>query len=272
MIRAQVLRFALTLVVGYATLVLIFVAGQRYMLFRGWSLPNDLALLKAYSPGMSSAEIRTKDGETLAGFWKTPKPGIPVIISFHGNGSIPQPYADRFAQQPWADAGYGVLAIAFRGYPGSTGSPSEAGLLEDGQAAYDYARTHAPDSPIVVHGHSLGSGVAVAIAARNDVLALILDAPYTRLDHVAADKFLFLPTVLMLDKFRSDERIRKVKAKRIFIVHGTDDVVIPLRFGRKLASLRNDAVLMVIEGGGHESILGVADVAIERAITPLFSK
>ena len=112
----------------------------------------------------------------------------------------------------------------------------------------------------------------VSIDFKGNPHSSILDAPYTRLDHVAADKFPFLPTVLMLDKFRSDERIWKVKAKRIFIVHGTDDVVIPLRFGRKLASLRNDAVLMVIEGGGHESILGVADVTIERAITPLFSK
>ena len=91
MSRPKVLRFALTLVVGYATLVLIFVAGQRYLLFRGWSLPSDLALLKAYSPGMSSVEIRTKDGETLAGFWRAPKPGTPVIISFHGNRSMPQP-------------------------------------------------------------------------------------------------------------------------------------------------------------------------------------
>ena len=265
--------FALTLVVGYATLVLIFVAGQRYMLFPGWwSLRSDLALLKANAPDMSSVEIRTKDGETLAGFWRAPKPGAPVIISFHGNRSIPQPSADRFAQPPWAGAGYGVLAIAFRGYPGSTGSPSEQGLLDDGQAAYDYAKNHAPGAPIVVHGHSLGSGVAVATAAQNDVLALILDAPYARLDDVAAYKFPFLPTVLMLDKFRSDERIRKVKAERIFIVHGTDDAVIPLRFGRELASMRNDAVLMVIEGGGHESILGVSDVTIERAITPLFSK
>ena len=121
-------------------------------------------------------------------------------------------------------------------------------------------------------GHSLGSGVAVAIAAQNDVLALILDAPYTRLDAIAAYRFPFLPTVLMLDKFRSDERIREVKAERIFIVHGTDDVVIPVRFGRELASMRDDAVLMVIEGGGHESILGISDVAIERAITPLFNR
>jgi pimeloyl-ACP methyl ester carboxylesterase len=121
-----------------------------------------------------------------------------------------------------------------------------------------------------VHGHSLGSGVAVAIAAQDDVVALILDAPFTRLDDVAADKFPFLPTSLMFDKFRSDERIRKVKAERIFIVHGTNDVVIPLRFGRELASKRNDAVFMVIEGGGHESILGVSDVTIERAITTLF--
>ena len=191
-------------------------------------------------------------GRRSPGFWRAPQPGAPVIISFHGNGAIPAPYADRFAQRPWAGTGYGVLAIAFRGYPGSTGSPSEPGLLADGQAAYDYARSHAPGSPIVVHGHSLGSGVAVAVAAQNDVLALILDAPYTRLDGVAADKFPFLPTVLMLDKFRSDQRIREVKAERIFIVHGTDDAVIPLRFGRELASKRKDAVLMVIEGGDHE--------------------
>ncbi len=79
---------------------------------------------------------------------------------FHGNGSRPEPHAERFAAEPWRARGWGLLTVAYRGYPGSTGSPSEDGLIRDGLAAANAARAQAPDAPILLHGHSLVAAVA----------------------------------------------------------------------------------------------------------------
>jgi alpha-beta hydrolase superfamily lysophospholipase len=167
------------ILIGYATLFVLATAFQRMIIYPSWTIDFEQATKRPFAKGLMQGTVTTNDGEMLKAYWKPPAPGMPVIITFHGNAATPQPYANRFGGKPWADRGYGVLAVAYRGYPGSTGEPSEHGLLEDGRAAYDFARKQAPHSQIVVHGHSLGSGVAVGISSERRVLAVILDAPFT---------------------------------------------------------------------------------------------
>ena len=122
--------------------------------------------------------LATADGETVVLWWADPAPDRPVILYFHGNaGSIAQ-RADRLAF--YQSRGYGAAFLSWRGYGGSTGHPTEAGLMQDAEAAYAYllAQGVAPDR-IVLLGESLGSGVAVQLAARHKVAAVILEAPYT---------------------------------------------------------------------------------------------
>ncbi len=111
--------------------------GQRRFLYPGafgpqnpWTIP----------PGLATITVATPDGESLHGLWRPPRPGCGVVVSFHGNGSRPEPHAARFAAGPWRAGGWGVLSVAYRGYPGSTGSPSEDGLIRDGLAAVEAAR------------------------------------------------------------------------------------------------------------------------------------
>jgi fermentation-respiration switch protein FrsA (DUF1100 family) len=152
-----------------------------------------------------------------------------------------------------AAAGMGVLAIEYRGYASSTGSPSERGLKLDGEAAYAAAvKGGVEPQRIVAMGESLGSGVAISIAARHKVGALVLDSPYSSIADVAAAAYWFVPVrALLRDPFRNDLLIAQVTAPTL-VVHGTKDQVVPIRFGEKLFALANPPkTFWRVEGAGH---------------------
>ena len=163
--------------------------------------------------------LTTADGEKII-VWHVPaKPGRPVILYFHGNGDFLAGFFGRF-RDVIAD-GTGVVALSYRGYAGSSGQPSERGLLQDAAAAYAFTTARYSADRIVVWGFSLGTGVAVALAAEQPIGKLILEAPYTSIADVAASAFWFLPVrLLMRDQFRSDERIARVKVP-LLIMHGS---------------------------------------------------
>ena len=124
--------------------------------------------------------------------------------------------------------------LSYRGYGGSDGKPTEDGLIADARAAYDFARATYPDAKIVLWGESLGTGVAVALAAEKDVAAVILEAPFTSTADVAFSAYPFVPVrLLMKDQFRSDERIGKVTAP-VLVMHGARDRIVPFRLGEQL--------------------------------------
>ena len=123
---------------------------------------------------------------------------------------------------------------------GSTGQPSERGLLQDAAAAYAFAVARYKPERIVVWGFSLGSGVAVALAAERPVGKLILEAPYTSITDVAASAFWFAPVrLLMRDEFRSDQRIGQVMVP-LLVMHGELDPTIPVAFGERLFAMANE--------------------------------
>jgi uncharacterized protein len=219
----------------YAAVAIGLFVGQRKILFRCDAAEIDPATL-----GLKAEILRlkTEDGESLLAWSILPAPGRPLILYFHGNAGGLDLRVERF--RAMAEAGMGLMAIEYRGYASSTGSPSERGLKLDGEAAYAAAIASgvAPER-IVPLGESLGSGVAVALAARHKVGALVLDSPYSSIVDVAAATYWFVPVrALLRDPFRNDLLIGSVKAPTL-IVHGTKDGVVPIRFGEKLFALAN---------------------------------
>lgn len=203
--------------------------------------------------GIQDLHILTMDGETLRAWYLAPRPGQPVILFFDGNGGRIHLQGGRYTRM--ADAGVGFLSVAFRGYSGSTGHPTERGLHTDARAAYAWLRrTYAPDQ-IVVHGFSLGSGVAVRLAAQVPVRALILEAPYTATSDVAAGLFPWLPVhLVMRDQFRSRDVIGQVHAP-VLIAHGDRDTVVPFEEGQILFALANEPKTFVrMPGSGHATL------------------
>jgi len=151
--------------------------------------------------------------------------------------------------------GIGLVALSYRGYAGSSGQPSENGLLQDAAAAYDFASARYSAERIVVWGFSLGTGVAVTVAAEQPVAKLILEAPYTSLADVAASHFRIVPVRLLLrDQFHSDARMTRVTAP-LLIMHGENDLTIPIAFGERLFALARAPKRFVrFPEGGHDNL------------------
>jgi hypothetical protein len=148
--------------------------------------------------------------------------------------------------------------MTYRGYGGSTGSPSEAANVGDARLAYAaLVREGVPPSSIVAYGESLGSGIAVQLAAELPVAGVILDAPYTSIVDVAAKAYPFLPVRLFLvDRYETTRYIAKIKAP-LLILHGERDGVVPVAMGRELARLAPGPKKLVVFPNGHHSDLYV---------------
>jgi fermentation-respiration switch protein FrsA (DUF1100 family) len=232
----------------YAAVFVGLLVGQRKILFR-----CDAAEVEPATLGLEAETLRltTEDGESLVAWRIPPRPGRPLILYFHGNAGGLDLRVERF--RAMAKAGIGVLAIEYRGYAGSTGSPSERGLKLDGEATYAAAiESGVEPQRIVAFGESLGSGVAVAIAARHKIGALVLDSPYSSIADVAAAAYWFVPVrALLRDPFHNDLLIGKVSAPTL-MVHGSKDPIVPIRFGEKLFALANPPkTFWRVEGAGH---------------------
>ena len=193
--------------------------------------------------GAQEVVLDTSDGEKVIAWHLPPRGDKPVVLYFHGNGGALVHRADRF--RALTGDGTGLVALSYRGYGGSTGSPTEPGLIADAAAAYDFAVARYPAQRIVLFGESLGSGVAVALAAERKVGGVILQAPFTSAVDIGAAAYPFLPVrLLMKDQFRSDERIGKVQVP-ILILHGAFDRVVPPAFGERLYGLANEPKRLV---------------------------
>ena len=245
----------------YLLVVAVAYTFQREMVFPR-RFVNALPFAAMVGPDFERVTLETADGERLKAYFKPPLEGAPMIVAFHGNGSVPEPQAVRFGSAPWAGAGFGVLSFAYRGYPGSTGTPSEEGLLLDAEAAIDYARTHAPGSRLVFIGHSLGTGVAVAMSERYPSQALVLEAPFSSLPDVVAATMPFLPGQLVHDTFFSSRRIAGSQADTIVIIHGERDTVVPAFLGRRLFALAPHGGFMSVENADHLNLRGMRDAEI----------
>jgi hypothetical protein len=207
-------------------------------------------------PGVRVEHIHTSDGQTLVAWHSPPPPGGPMFLFFDGNGGRPQIANGRW--RAIQQGGGGFLAVYYRGYSGSTGEPSEAGLHEDARAGYDWLVANGYRAQdIVIHGFSLGTGVAVRLAAERPARALILEAPFTSIDAVAGDHAPMLASsaAIITDRFASSEWIARVHMP-VLIVHGDRDTVVPFNEGYRLYTLANDPKLFVaMPGSGHTTLV-----------------
>jgi uncharacterized protein len=250
-----VLKWLLIVVaVGYLGGVAVLYFKQREFLFpippTGRTAPE--------AAGFPEAEehiLKTTDGEQVI-VWHVPaKPGRPVVLFFPGNGDFLAGRVSRF--RGIISGGTGLVAVSYRGYGGSSGRPSEQGLLLDAAAAYAFTTARYKTDQIVVWGFSLGTGVAVDLAANHPVGQLILEAPYTSTADVASSIWLFRAVPihwLMRDQFRSDERIARVTVP-LLIMQGSRDPAIPIALGERMFELAHEPKQFVrFEGGSHENL------------------
>ena len=256
----RILTFA---AIVYSMVVALAWFFQRNLLY----FPDKTAIPPAMTVArdMEVIHLTAADGVALEAWYKAAAPGRPTILLFHGNGGNLAYRADK--ARILLDRGFGVLLAAYRGYGGSGGSPSEAGLLADGRAAMDFLhKAGVAPGNIVLYGESLGSGVAVAMAGEYDVAALLLEAPFSSVVDVAASHYAFLPVRwLIKDKFDSLARIGRVRVP-ILVIHGEHDEIIPNALGQRLFAAANEPKeLRIIAGARHNNLFaaGGRDAVLE---------
>ncbi|WP_454655743.1 alpha/beta hydrolase [Bosea beijingensis] len=237
----MVLRL-LKLVLLLGLVVYLAVLGTLYVRQRELVFPRDPVRADIVTAGLVAAEeasVATADGERLVAWVVPPRAGKPVLLYFHGNaGNLGRAgRIERF--RGLTEDGTGLVAVSYRGYGGSTGMPSEEGLLQDARAAYGAAAARFGAEKLIGYGESLGTGVMLKLAAEVPFQAIVLEAPYRSTLSVAQGLYPYLPlSLVMKDQFRSDEIIGRVRAP-LLVLHGERDQVIPFIQGQQLYELAN---------------------------------
>lgn len=236
--------------------VYIALVGLLYVMQRKLQYVPDPRLTEPAEVGLDgfdSVRLETPDGERLVAWHALPDGAHPTIVYFQGNGLGLEARAERFGL--FHDAGYGVLALGYRGYSGSSGTPSETGLITDAATAVAFLRdSGVPPERLVYYGESLGTGVAVQLASREATrpAAVILEAPFTSALDIARLNYWFVPLgLLMLDQFRSIDHVAAVEAP-LFVLHGDADGIVPVAHGRRMfEAAAEPKEMMEIPGGSH---------------------
>jgi uncharacterized protein len=195
----------------------------------------------------------TGDGAQL-GAWLLPGPPgarAPVVVWFHGNGETVAALAPVLREFRPADAA--LLAVEFRGYGSSTGTPTVAAAERDADVVWRWlaARADLDSTRVVVYGRSIGSGPATLLAATHPVAGLVLESPFTSLRAMARVHYPFLPSALAGSRFDNLARITATTCP-VLIIHGDRDGIIPTEEGRALAQAAGArAEFWAIPGADH---------------------
>jgi fermentation-respiration switch protein FrsA (DUF1100 family) len=182
-----------------------------------------------------------------------PADSAPWLLYCHGNGGNLGSFGYHEAWSMLRGLGLGIVAVEYRGYGESGGVPSEPGLYRDAEAAYGFLRDSlgVPPERIVFYGFSLGSAVAVDLAARLPGAALIVEGAILSVPHRGKELYPFLPVFAMArNRFASAEKIGAVDAPKLFI-HSRDDEVNPFSHGERLHGLARGPKDFLEVSGGH---------------------
>lgn len=263
MARGVVIGSLAVLVAAWGAMGL-FSSFQRQMVFPGPAGVTE-PLLSQVAEQLSATELRipTDDGETLYGWHRNAVQTGPrrVVLYFHGNAS--SVLAQIELQNLLLSEGWDFVGIHYRGYPGSTGTPSETGLHRDAAAAWKYVIEELGAEParVAVHGRSLGGAVAVQLAAAVDPGALVLESTFTSAVDVAKRHYPFLPIGKILEhRFMTRDFVGRVSCP-ILVAHGSADSIIDVTHGKELARLFHADEYIEVPRIDHNDMLLVGVVA-----------
>ena len=232
---------------------------QRSMLYFP---PQDRPVLASVGgTGIEAVTVTTEDGLELVHWYRPPAvPGGPVVVMFHGNaGHI----GDRVPKYwPLLKAGFGVFFAEYRGYGGNPGRPTEAGLTADGASVMAYlAARGLPPERIVLYGESLGTGVAIKLAADHPVAGLVLEAPPGSIAELAQAHYWYVPAKWLLkDRWNAIGVMDRVTAP-LLLLHGEADRTVPVRFGRRVyEAAGGEKEALFPPTGGHADLYNFPEV------------
>lgn len=224
---------------AYLALCALMYFGQRSQIY--------FPVRESDPPGASAIRLATDDGVDLK-IWVVPRPGPRALMYFGGNAEDVAGNLPAFAP---AFPAHSLYLVNYRGYGGSTGSPSEAGLQADATAIYDHLSARHPEISVI--GRSLGSGVAVHLASVRNIHRLVLITPFDSLVNVAREHFSYLPVGwLMRDRYESVKRVPAVRAPTLVVIAGADEIIPRARAAALVAAFPASQVRSeVLPGATH---------------------
>ena len=226
----------LTFIIIYTFVVIFVFSSQRNLLYhpKENNYYGDELLVD-----ISRVKIKTKDNIDLISWYHNKNPiNYKTILFLHGNAGSLENRIHKINH--FKDMKVNFLIIAWRGFSGNKGKPTEKGLYEDARSAVAWLKSkNIKERNIIIYGESLGTAVAVEIAQNRNFAGIILESPFTSMTDAGKNKYPFLPIKLLLkDKYESDKKIKNINIP-ILIMHGKVDKIVPFNMGRKMYELAN---------------------------------
>lgn len=250
----------LTIIVGIALgLPALLWVIQEQLIFH----PPDAPAVAPHAVGRDVLRVMVPvgDGLALGGWLARPNDAgaarLPLLIYFGGNAEEVSWMVEMSARF----AGWGLLAVNYRGYAGNPGSPGETAIAADAIAIHDWALQRADVEPtrIVVLGRSLGSGAAVHLAAARKLAGVVLVTPFDSLAAVAQNLYRFIPVGMLLrHPFDSHARAPAIDTPLLAVVAANDTVIPPAHARRLFDAWRGPKEWALIPRTDHNSIDGAA--------------
>lgn len=236
---------------GFIALMALIYFAQERLIFKPEKLHQDFEY--KYDAPFRELFFNIEPGVSINGLHFHREQPTGLILYFHGNTRSIKGWA-KYAKDFYR-YNYDVLLVDYRGFGKSTGKRSETAMLSDMQYVYERLLEQYPENHLILYGRSMGSGFAARLAADNNPRYLILDAPYYSFRKVV-ERFLPILPIRFVLRFhlRTDKWIKDVKCP-IYIIHGTRDLLIPIRHSENLRKINpNKITLIRIEGGGHNNL------------------
>lgn len=237
----------------YAAAFAVLVLGQNSIIY-----PFDPEYEKP-EPRITEHRLTTPDNNTLIVWAAKAKHNKPTLVYFHGNAGNLATRAQRFDRL--LDRGYGFVAMGYRGSSGSTGTPSEKHIRNDSLLLYSKLETYVGKTrKLVFYGESLGTTVAIHLAAKHAPKGLILEAPFTSIKARARESLPMFPTGLGLrDTWNSLDQMPGITSP-LLVLHGTADTTVPFAHGKRIfeAAGASKKQFYAVEGLGHTGHWSVA--------------
>ena len=232
----NLLKLFLTIFLIYFVILFFLFFYQRNLLYH----PNE----NNYSGDQLTVDIKevkitTQDNiELLAWYHEKNLKDYKTILYFHGNAGSLENRIHKLNHFKNLDINF--LIIAWRGFSGNEGKPSEKGLYEDGESAVKWLLNKGiEEKNIILYGESLGTGIATHISQNKNFAGVILETPFTSMADVAKTFYPYIPVSLVLkDKFENKKKMKNISSP-ILVMHGELDQIVPFRMGEKIYKIAN---------------------------------
>jgi hypothetical protein len=189
---------------------------------------------------VEKVKIKTRDNIELLSWYHTKNNNdYKTILFLHGNAGTLENRIHKINH--FKDMKINFLLVAWRGFSGNKGQPTEQNLYEDARSAVKWLESKGiKENDIIIYGESLGTGIATEIAQNKNFAGIILESPFTSMIEAGKDKYPYLPVKFLLkDKYESEKKIKNIKSP-ILIMHGKVDNIVPFHMGKKMYELANN--------------------------------